>query len=283
MRRLDYGMIRYVLWRLAGLVAALIFAAFLLAVVLGAPSPIAAFGSLLIFDFGSSAPTMGARLAVTLPLALMATALAFAVGVPLGVIAARAPGSLASRIIGIATRTVMALPAVWIAMLLVVIVAGSLRWLPPGGFLPWEQSFGGAFASLILPTFALALPLSAAVAATTGRSLAGLARSAAVLGARAWGETMQRALFRIGVRTAAPPLLDLAGRGFGIVLAGSLIVETVFYLPGLGRLLFDAAAVHDLATVRATLFTVIALGALARFLCGALERGADARVTAVPA
>jgi peptide/nickel transport system permease protein len=278
MGRLRNGVIRYTMWRLAELAAALVFAAFLLAVLLGAPSPIAAFGSLLILDFGAAAPLIAARLTVTLPLALMAVALALAIGLPAGAAAARERRGIAARVGMAGLRAALALPAVWLAMVLVVVVAGVLRLLPPGGFLPWQQSVAGALLSLILPAAALALPLAGTVARTLQRTLVELPRSPEVLGARASGVTERQALLRLGTRAAVAPLLDLLGRQLGLVIAGATIVETVFYLPGLGRLLFEAVAAQDAVVVRSALFVLISIGATMRFVAAIGAALSDARL-----
>lgn len=265
-------LIRAVLWRLAGLAATLVVTALLLALFVGGGSPLWAFLDALRLEFGTSAslnvpvgPAIAERLAVTLPLAIIAMAIAVVAGYPLGFLARNRESSQARGILA-AARVLIAIPPLWLGMILAIVFAGVLKWFAPGGFVPWQQSFGGALASLLLPALALALPLAALLVRATARWSAGVDKSPVVFAARLHGLTISRAIYRHGFRPSALPLLDYVGVRFGLVLAAAMVVENVFYLPGLGRMLFNAALAQDANLVRGTLFVVIGLAALVRFL-----------------
>lgn len=270
MARLHKGFPRYALVRLGGFVALLVGTAIVLAMSFDAGSG-AGFAGYLVGDFGTSADAgtpvgslIAERLGVTLPLALLAMVLAFLIGVPAGAIAALRSGSVLARGIGALGTGATALPAFWAGMVLVVLLAGVLRWLPPGGFIPWEQGFGAAFASLLMPAFALAIPLFGMLIGETRRHLAAAADSPTSFGARLVGLTLGQALRREILARAIIPAIALLGRSFGLILASTMIVENVFYLPGLGRLAFAAIAGGDSAVIAGIVFAMISMSALVR-------------------
>ena len=272
MGRPRTGIIRTALWRLAGLVATLTVAALLLGLLLGDGAPISAFISTLSLDFGTSASMnasvgelIAERLAVTLPLAAFAAVLAVAIGFPLG-FAARDGRTARATVLVTGARLLLALPPFWLGMVLVVTFTGALKWVNAGGFVPWEQNIGGALASLTLPCVALALPFAAILARAAARSTADIEVSPVVVGARLNGLTAREAILCHGLVPALVSLFGLVGTRFGLLVSGSLVVENVFYLPGLGRLLFAGAAEGDAALVRGTLFVLIAVAALVRML-----------------
>jgi peptide/nickel transport system permease protein len=226
-------------------------------------------GGLLIGDFGFSTsqgqpvgPLIAGRLGVTLPLAFATMILSALIGLPAGALAARKRSSLADSLLMVLARFGIATPAFWFGMLLVLLFAVTLRWFPPGGFVPWGENPVGALGSLILPTFALALPLAAILARATRDLLVEAGASDYVRAARARGLTHTEAVWKHGTRNVLLPLLRIVGLHFGWLIAGTVIVENVFYLPGLGRLIFDAIAARDLILVRACAIVLVIIPAL---------------------
>ncbi len=208
-------------------------------------------------DFGISytqnapvAQLIGERLWVTLPLSGMAMLISVVIGLPLGIIAARLRGKLPDTGIMILAQAGIAIPSFWFGMLLALLFAVSLRWLPPGGFTPWNEDPGAAFASLILPSLALALPQASILARVMRTALVDVQGQDFIRTARAKGMTMGEAIWRHGVRNALLPVLTVLGLQFGYLVAGTVVVENVFYLPGLGRLIFTAISQRDLILVR---------------------------------
>lgn len=220
-------------------------------------------------DFGTSytqrapvAELIGGRLGVTLPLSVFAMVISMAVGLPLGILAARRRGKALDTIIMVTAQTGVAIPNFWFGMLLTLLFAVTLRWLPPGGFTPWDEDGGAAFRGLILPSLALALPQASILARVMRTALVDVTGQDYIRTARAKGLTIGEAVWRHGVRNALLPVLTILGLQFAYLVAGTIIVENVFYLPGLGRLIFTAISERDLVLVRgATIILIVTVTA----------------------
>jgi peptide/nickel transport system permease protein len=222
-----------------------------------------AFG-LLQGDFGRSltysvpvAELVQERLAVTLPLALMAIALTLLIALPLGAMAAARRNSLTDSAIVAVTQLGVAIPNFWFAMMLVLVFAISWRWLPSGGFPGWSAG-PSAFLALILPAIALALPQAAILTRVMRSSLLETLGEDYVRTARAKGLTRAEALRRHAFRNALIPVLTILGLQFSFLIAGTVVIENVFSLPGLGRLVFQAINQRDLVVVRSVVMLLIA-------------------------
>lgn len=226
-------------------------------------------GGMLTGDFGTSytqrapvAELIGERLGVTLPLALAAMVISMAIGLPLGIVAARRRGKALDTIIMVLAQTGVAVPNFWFGMLLTLLFAVTLRWLPPGGFTPWDENWVAALRGLVLPSLALALPQASILARVMRTALVDVTGQDFIRTARAKGLTTGEAVWRHGVRNALLPVLTILGLQFAFLVAGTIIVENVFYLPGLGRLIFTAISERDLILVRgATIILVVAVTA----------------------
>lgn len=194
-------------------------------------------------------------LTVTVPLAGLALALALAVALPLGLAAASSPG----RWIDLATVGLVqvgtALPEFWLAILLVRLFAEGMGLLPAGGFPGWEAQ--AAWMHLVLPSIALALPRAAYLARMVRAAVADVLREDYVRTARAKGLAAWRVVGIHGLRNALLPVVTGAGLTFARLLAGAMVVENVFGLPGLGRLAVVAVEARDLP-LAAALATVVA-------------------------
>ncbi|WP_347267378.1 ABC transporter permease [Paracoccus sp. (in: a-proteobacteria)] len=229
-------------------------------------------GGVLSGDLGHSftykTPVAGMildRMQVSLPLALLALALAALVALPIGIFAAGRRGTAGDTVVMGATQIGIALPNFWFAMLLVLLFAVNLRLLPAGGFPGWGQP-GAALKSLILPAVALALPQAAILARVLRSSLVETLGQDYVRTARAKGLSQAQALWRHALRNALIPVLTILGMQFSFLLAGAIIIENVFYLPGLGRLIFQAITQRDLIVVQGAVLVLVAAVILVTFL-----------------
>ncbi|MEO6012114.1 MAG: ABC transporter permease [Devosia sp.] len=218
------------------------------------------------------------RLAVTLPLTILAMILSTIVGLPLGILAARKRGSVADTGLMLLAQLGVAVPNFWFGMLLVLLFAVTLHWLPPGGFVPWYENPLGSIASLILPSLALALPQAAILARVMRTALVDVQGSDYIRAARAKGLTMSEAVWRHGVRNALLPVLTILGLQFAYLVAGTVIVENVFYLPGLGRLIFDAINARDLILVRSSIIILVLAVIATMFITDLCYAWADPRL-----
>jgi peptide/nickel transport system permease protein len=214
-------------------------------------------GGMATGDFGVSytygvpvAALIGQRVMLSLPLALFAIVLSTALAIPAGVLAAaRRGGAGDAGVMGVAQLGV-ALPNFWLGILLVLLFAIRLPWLPASGFAGWGAGVGAALRSLALPTLALALPQAAILARVTRAAVIDTMNEDFVRTARAKGLTQRAALWRHAVPNALIPVVTLIGLQFSFLLAGTVIIENVFTLPGLGRLVFQAIAQRDLIVVQ---------------------------------
>lgn len=226
-------------------------------------------GGMLGGDFGMSvtqrlpvAQLIVERLAVTLPLTIFAMLISMIVGLPLGILAARRRGKPADTALMVLAQTGVAVPNFWFGMLLTLFFAVTLRWLPTGGFVPWHEDWIGSLRSLVLPSLALALPQASILARVMRTALVDVMGQDFIRTARAKGMTMDEAIWRHGVRNALLPVLTILGLQFAYLVAGTIIVENVFFLPGLGRLIFNAVTERDLILVRgATMVLVVVVTA----------------------
>ena len=233
---------------------------------LGDPAPIRYarwVGGMLRGDLGTSytyrTPVSGMvaeRLGVSLPLAAYALVLAVAVGLPAGVVAAARRGRPAELGIMGATQLGVAVPNFWFAMLMVLVFAVQLRWFPAGGFPGWSRPLA-AIHALTLPAVALALPQAAILARVMRGALLDTLGEDYLRTARAKGLTRNQALRRHALRNALIPVLTIMGLQFSFLLAGAIIIEQVFYLPGLGRLVFQSIAARDLIVVESVVMLLV--------------------------
>lgn len=272
----------FVLTRLAACFGALIGAAALLFVLLdllpnaaGSDRPAwVRFLGLFIADTGAVPNMFAERLAVTLPLALLALCIAAAVGTGLGLAAGWRHGSSIDRLARAMAAVLALVPPFWLGMVLALLFAGLLKLLPASGFVPWGSDPLAALASLLLPALALGLPYAGQLALRVRRDLADVSPAEA-LRLRAEGLTAQQATWQLGLARALPELPQIVGRTFVALLLGTALVESVFYLPGLGRQILGAAEQHDLVLLRGALFLLAAVAALGMLAFALLRPLAD--------
>ena len=222
---------------------------------------------LLVGDFGNSwtyktpvSELVSDRIWVSLPLAIYALILSTLIAFPAGILAASRRGGARDVTVMGATQLGVAIPNFWFAMIMVLIFAINLRWFSAGGFPGWEDPLQG-LKSLTLPAISLALPQAAILARIMRSSLLDILAEDFIRTARAKGLTRRQALWRHAVQNALIPVLTIIGLQFSFLLAGGIIIEQIFFLPGLGRLIFQAISARDLIVVESVVmllvFTVI--------------------------
>jgi peptide/nickel transport system permease protein len=222
-------------------------------------------GGLLTGDFGRSytysspvADLIRERLVVSLPLALMSLVLSTVIALPVGIFAAARRGRLPDSFAMGTAQLGVAIPNFWFALLLIYAFAVWLKWLPAGGFPGWSGGVWNGIKSLILPAIALALPQAAILARVTRSALLDVLGEDYIRTARAKGLPRGRVLRRHALRNAMIPVLTILGLQFAFLLAGTIIIENVFYLPGLGRLIFQAITQRDLIVVEGVVMLLVA-------------------------
>jgi len=244
-------------------------------------------GGLLTGDLGRSytydvpvARLIRDRVVVSLPLAVLAMGLSTLIAIPVGVLAAARHNRLTDVSVMGAAQLGVAIPNFWFAMLLVIVFAVELGWLPAGGFAGWDTGIPAALLSLLLPAVALALPQAAILARVTRSAVLETLGEDYIRTARAKGLTRTAALWRHGVRNALIPVVTILGLQFSFLLAGTIIIEQVFYLPGLGRLIFQAIAQRDLIVVKDLVVLLAATVVLVNFLVDVAYALLDPRLRA---
>ncbi|WP_018688306.1 ABC transporter permease [Ahrensia kielensis] len=240
---------------------------------------------MMVGDFGYSY-TYGAavgsliaeRVVVSLPLALIALTLSTVIAIPVGIFTASRRGTATDTTAMAITQVGIAIPNFWFAILLVYIFAISFRLVPAGGFPGWDTGLWPALKSLLLPAIALALPQAAILSRVTRSALLDTMAEDYIRTARAKGLTAQHVLWHHALRNALIPVLTILGLQFAFLLAGTIIIENVFYLPGLGRLVFQSIQRLDLMVVQSVVVLLVASVILINFLVDLAYAWADPRL-----
>lgn len=211
------------------------------------------------------AELVGERLWISLPLALYALALSTLIAFPVGIIAAAKRNSATDVSIMGLTQLGVAVPNFWFAMLLVLAFSITLRWFSAGGFPGWDDPLM-ALKALTLPAIALALPQASILARVMRSALLDTLSEDYIRSARAKGLSRRQTLWRHALRNALIPVLTIIGLQFSFLLAGAIIIENVFFLPGLGRLVFQGITQRDLMVVRSVVMILVFAVILVTFL-----------------
>lgn len=197
------------------------------------------------------------RLAVSAPLAAYALILSTLIAIPFGLLAAAFRGRAADYGIMGVTQLGIAVPNFWFGMLLVLAFAITVPLFPAGGFPGWDAGLWPGLKALTLPAIALALPQASILARVMRSALIEVLGQDFIRTARAKGLTRAQALTRHALRNALVPVLTILGLQFSFLLAGAIIIENVFYLPGLGRLIFQAITQRDLIVVESAVMLLV--------------------------
>jgi len=236
-------------------------------------------------DFGQSytyrtpiAAMIADRVWVSLPLALFALTLTIVIAFPAGIYAASRRGKLGDLGVMGATQLGVAVPNFWFAMILVMIFAIKLRWFSAGGFAGWEGGLLSGLKSLLLPAVALALPQAAILARVMRSSLLDMLGEDFIRTARAKGLSRRQALWRHALRNALIPVLTIIGLQFSFLLAGGIVIEQIFFLPGLGRLIFQAISARDLIVVESVVMLLVFVVIVVNFVIDLTYAAVDPRL-----
>ena len=218
------------------------------------------------------------RLAVTGPMALMAILLAVTISIPLGVYAARHQNRPGDFLVMGFTQLGLATPEFWLGILLILLLSVKLGLFSAGGFPGWSTDFFGSFKALLLPALALGLIRASILTRLTRSSMLDVLREDYVRTARAKGLKERVVVYGHGLRNGLIPVLTILGLQLGQLLAGAIIIENVYYLPGLGRLVFQAIGQRDLPVVRDIVLFLAAAVVLVNFIVDLVNGAIDPRI-----
>jgi len=220
------------------------------------------------------------RLQVTVPLALMAITISTTLALVLGVYAASRHNTVGDWGVMVFGQLGIAVPSFWFAILLVLLFAVTLGWFNAGGFPGWAGGTWPAIKALILPALSLALVQGAILARVTRSAVLEVLREDFVRTARAKGLSRRQTLWRHVVRNALIPVVTILGLQLSALLTGTIIIENVFFLPGLGRLVFQSISQRDLVVVKDVVVLFAALVVSINFVVDLLYVAIDPRLKA---
>lgn len=220
------------------------------------------------------------RLPATLELTLSAMVLATIVGVLLGIIAAKYRGRAPDSTSQVTTLLGFSVPEFWLGQMLIVLFAVTLGWLPLGGNAPVRGDGDVPFDLnyLVLPAVALSFRYVALIARMTRSSLLEVNSADFVTASRSRGVSESLILRRHTLKNAAPPVITVIGYNFGFILAGSVMVETVFGWPGIGRLLYESISARDYPVMTAILLIISVTVVLANVVTDIVHALLDPRL-----
>ena len=235
-------------------------------------------------DFGRSfkfdmpvAKLVADRVQVTLLLAGVAFALIAAISLPLGLLAARRPGGVVDRIITVLTKITMSVPNFVLGIALMYFFALVLKWFQPE-YVPLEQGLGPHLRFLVFPALAIALPKSAMTVKLLRGSILGELDQDYIRTAYSKGNSRAAVLRRHVLRNAMIPVVTFLAMAIGDIMAGSIVIEQVFGIPGLGRILISSIGNRDYPVVQAVVVLLAAVVVGCNFLADLLYRVMDPRI-----
>lgn len=220
------------------------------------------------------------RLALTVPLALLAMLITTVIALLAGLYAASHHNKAGDVGVMSLAQIGIAIPNFWFAILLILLFSVHFKWFSAGGFPGWEDEPLEALKSLLLPAISLAVVQAAILARITRSAVLEVMREDFVRTARAKGLSRRATLWRHVLRNALIPVITVMGLQFANLLAGTIVVENVFFLPGLGRLIFQSIANRDLIVVRNCVMLLASMVVVVNFVVDLLYAVIDPRVKA---
>ncbi|MGL4494636.1 MAG: ABC transporter permease [Beijerinckiaceae bacterium] len=190
------------------------------------------------------------KLPVTIQLAAAAMIVALVIGLPAGVAAAVYKGTAIDYAASAFALSGLSIPNFWLGIMLILVIAVQLKWLPASGYVPFFQDPAGAIQTLAMPAFVLGTGLAAFIMRHTRSAMLEVLRSDYVRTARAKGLHENRVILKHALRNALIPVITLATILFGELLAGAVLTEQVFTIPGFGKLIVDAVFNRDYGVVQ---------------------------------
>lgn len=214
-------------------------------------------GDVLRGDLGMSLRTnmpvtelIAQKLPVTIQLAIMSMFWAVLIGIPMGILSATRKGTWADYLANVVALSGLSIPNFWLGIMLILLVSVNLGWLPASGYeSPWVD-FSRSMQTMLMPSLVLGTGLAAALMRHTRSSMLGVLQSDYIRTARAKGLAERRVILRHAFRNAVLPVVTLSALLFGELLAGAVLTEQIFTIPGFGKLIVDAVFNRDYAVVQ---------------------------------
>ncbi|MEA2529943.1 MAG: peptide/nickel transport system permease protein [Thermomicrobiales bacterium] len=243
------------------------------------------FGGVLVFDFGDSiflgesvSSALLGRVQPTVLLTVYALFVQILIGVPTGVLAAIRHNSILDRVLTVVAISGATVPTFFLGILLILFFAVRLRWLPSGGYTPLTEDPVAHFKGMLLPAFALGFSSAGLLARLVRSSMLDVLREDYVRTAFAKGLPERFVVIRHALRNALIPALTVIGTSVGALLGGAVVTETVFTIPGMGRLVVQSIARRDYPIIQGAIMTIAMTYVLVNLLVDLLYVYADPRV-----
>ncbi|WP_407311670.1 ABC transporter permease [Pseudomonas sp. nanlin1] len=246
-------------------------------------------GNVFQGDFGTSLRTeqpvttlLASKLPVTLELAVLALLIAVLIGIPTGIISAVRKGTLVDYSANVVALSGISIPHFWLGILLIMVFAVKLQWLPASGFVPLGEDLGQNLKTLLLPAFVLGAGLSGILMRHTRSAMLEVLRADYVRTARAKGLLPRTVILKHALRNALMPIVTLTTLLFGELLGGAVLTEQVFSIPGFGKMIVDAVFNRDYAVVQGVVLCVAIGFVLLNLLADVLYRLINPRLRNAP-
>lgn len=221
---------------------------------------------------------IGERLPITVWLAVLSMVMIITLSIPLGILSSIKKDGAGDKIITFSTQIFMSIPAFFLGIIITIIFGISLKWFVPGAYIPMGKSISGFFKYMIYPAIAVAVPKIAMTVKFLRSSILRELKSDYVRTARSKGGSRLRVLFKHVLKNAMIPVITFLGMVAADVLAGSIVIEQVFNLPGIGRLLIAAISNRDYPVVQAIILYIAAVVVVINFCVDITYKRLDPRV-----
>jgi len=214
-------------------------------------------GSALQGDLGISLKTnqpvlklIGDKLPVTIQLAVMSIVFAFVIGIPMGILAAVKKNTALDYVANVVALSGLSIPNFWLGIMLILLVSVKLGWLPASGYQPFFDDPLRSIQTMLMPAFVLGNALAATLMRHTRSAMLSVLSADYIRTARAKGLSEAKVVFEHSFRNAVLPIVTLSALLFGDLLAGAVLTEQIFTIPGFGKLIVDAVFTRDYAVVQ---------------------------------
>ena len=221
---------------------------------------------------------IGDRAELTLVLTFLSISLAIAIGVPIGILSATKHGTLADQALTTGSMFAASLPSFWIGLTLMTFFSVDLRWFPVAGYGPPDATFAERLHYLVLPAIALGVPSSALIMRFTRNGMLEVLSEDYIRTARAKGMPMSLVIWKHALKNALNQILTVVGLTVAILLGGAVVTESVFALPGVGRLVVQSVLNRDYPVIQGTLLVVSGVYVVINLIIDILYAVIDPRV-----
>ncbi|WP_102106729.1 ABC transporter permease [Oceaniglobus roseus] len=205
---------------------------------------------------------MAEKLPVTIQLAVMAMIFALLIGIPAGILSAVKKGTVTDYVANVVALSGLSIPNFWLGIMLILLVSVKWQWLPASGYVPLSEDFAQSVKTMLMPAFVLGTALAATLMRHTRSAMLGVLSADYVRTARAKGLAERRVVLKHAFRNALTPIVTLTALLFGELVAGAVLTEQIFTIPGFGKLVVDAVFNRDYAVVQGIVL-VTAIGFIA--------------------